>query len=84
MVVFRLAVLHHEEHLGHQDQMRKILWPSFLLSMSFTVIVPFLKVAQLFRMLVDAVVEHGDAIGIDQTAIFRAPAGPIPGVTVLQ
>ena len=29
-------------------------------------------------MFIDAVVEHGDALGVGQAAILRAPAGAVP------
>src|SRR5438093_7043397 len=42
------------------------------------------KMSQTLGMLVDAVVEEGDVLGVGQTTIFRAPARPVPGITVLQ
>src|SRR4030095_12672436 len=42
------------------------------------------KMSQTLGMLVDAVVEEGDILGVGQTTIFRAPARPVPGITILQ
>jgi hypothetical protein len=42
------------------------------------------KMSQTLRMLVNAVVKQRDVLGVGQTTILRAPAGPIPGIAVLQ
>ena len=43
-----------------------------------------LKMTQCFRMLVNAIVKHRDVVRVDQTAIPRAPTGPVPGHPVLK
>ncbi len=42
-----------------------------------------LEVPQLFGVLIDAVMKQGDVGGVDQAAVFRAPARSVPGVAVL-
>src|SRR5262245_38743179 len=82
MVMLSCGFYSHHEGAKHTKENFRIYF--FVLFVSLWCVLYFSEMAERFRMLVDAVVKHGDALRVGQAAVLGTPTRSVPSVAVLQ